>query len=384
MTSFFKRVLDAYRILTGKDDAVQKGIMQLQKEIAQREARRAVQQAALEKQILEELRQSSEALKTIKDGYIAQEEEIARFAAALGESAQAQMAAQAEAEAQMFLETARRSGIQLEAPPPFSEFVKRANLGLASGEAVTTMLGDMRRSQGSEGTYGEAGRAGVEQAGIVDAVLGAEDDKVEQGAEQSAGHDARQSGIQDRAGDPEKEVTELGGIQNGAREGEHAATVEVEVNELPAERAQRNGTRGRERQAGSKGSTPWEEAVESDEANVEKSREEIASFIELPSQPSSNPEAVAGSLGVVLAPAHGPAPNIAHEDEQALPPLESEVTRSVSDIEVESRSGKPKSGEITRKRNGKKSDEVEAKIEKGSQAPKTRKKRAPGKKKAEL
>lgn len=38
----------------------------------QREARRAVQQAALEKQILDELRQSSEALRNIKDGYVAQ------------------------------------------------------------------------------------------------------------------------------------------------------------------------------------------------------------------------------------------------------------------------------------------------------------------------
>jgi hypothetical protein len=35
MSRFFKRAIDAYRILTGRDDAVQKGIMQLQKEIVE-------------------------------------------------------------------------------------------------------------------------------------------------------------------------------------------------------------------------------------------------------------------------------------------------------------------------------------------------------------
>lgn len=38
----------------------------------QREARRAKQQAALEKQILKELRESAKALKTIKEGYVEQ------------------------------------------------------------------------------------------------------------------------------------------------------------------------------------------------------------------------------------------------------------------------------------------------------------------------
>jgi hypothetical protein len=99
-----------------------------------------------------------------------QEEELAKFAAALGQSAQAQLAAQADAEARMMLEAARRSGMQVEPPPSFSEFIKQSNGGLASSEAMSAMREQVHLRQagqepGSDASWEVGGGEAVEGRG---------------------------------------------------------------------------------------------------------------------------------------------------------------------------------------------------------------------------
>jgi hypothetical protein len=317
--------------------------------------------------------------------------------------------------------------MQVEPPPSFSEFIKQSNGGLASSEAMSTMLEQMQRRQagqepGSNASWEVGGGEAVEGGGQSGA-----NEEWDQDLNQLASQDMTQSaagavqGADEHVGlEAGRTRQEKGGCLSNEEDGKAASSHpgtsprplgkqgkwSVDLGKLPGLHAMAakeddaahltegipkqepgsslGGQQPKLEEFSSEAVKPWGEAVEEarPKEGLDQTREEIVTFINLSGESSSGPgsvtEASGGSLQTETS-ARLEQVVDAKEGDSPLPPLESQVIESNGQPQIES-----SKVATSRKRAGKKNLGVEAKGEEVQvQVPKARKKRAPAKKKAE-